>query len=123
VGVSVTTTSVRCMTFRSPGPPWYAAQCKKLHGHDWEHDFGTQEEAEAEFYKGLERNRPSPVVYTPIVRPRYEFLRVEVPVDAEEMQLMTKLNALGAEGWRPWAGPFTRSNFDVFVVHLFREVE
>lgn len=39
----------RCVTFKSPGPPWYAAQCKLERGHDGPCDVGTKEEAEAEW--------------------------------------------------------------------------
>ncbi len=36
----------RCLVFMSPGPPWYGAQCRRLRGHEEEHDFGTKEEAQ-----------------------------------------------------------------------------
>jgi hypothetical protein len=38
---------LRCMCFMSPGPPWYAAQCKYLAGHGGRCEFGTMEEAGA----------------------------------------------------------------------------
>lgn len=39
-----------CQNIQSPGPPWYAAQCKLPMGHDGDHDFGTQQEAYAAFH-------------------------------------------------------------------------
>ena len=41
----------KCTTFKSPGPPWYGAQCRRAGGHTGVCDFGTQEEAEIAFYK------------------------------------------------------------------------
>ena len=45
----------RCLTFKSPGPPWYAAQCSFDAGHTGEHDFGTKEQAGASFYRETRR--------------------------------------------------------------------
>lgn len=42
-----------CMTFRSPGPPWYATRCRKEAGHEGDCDFGTMEEAKAKFYADM----------------------------------------------------------------------
>lgn len=40
-----------CSCFKSPGPPWYAAQCRKPLHHVGEHDFGTQKQNHARFWK------------------------------------------------------------------------
>jgi len=40
---------LRCMTFRSPGPPWYAARCRKTLDHEGDCEFGTIEDAERGF--------------------------------------------------------------------------
>lgn len=40
----------RHAVFMSAGPPWYGAQCKLKFGHPGACEFGTKEEAKAEFY-------------------------------------------------------------------------
>jgi len=37
------------------GPPWYAARCKFDEGHTSDHDFGTQQEAEAAFRRSFKK--------------------------------------------------------------------
>ena len=45
----------RCTVFMSPGPPWYAARCRRESDHSGECDFGTQEEAREAFYGSMQR--------------------------------------------------------------------
>lgn len=50
----------RCMVFKSPGPPFYAARCKYEIGHHGDHAFGSMREAKkrderslAAYYKDM----------------------------------------------------------------------
>lgn len=45
----------RCMTFLSPGPPFYAARCRLEAGHAGKCNFPTAEEAKEAFYSSVRR--------------------------------------------------------------------
>lgn len=64
--VAVKFDQFRCQNFMSPGPPWYAAQCRLAQGHPGDHEFGTQKEAKLAFeqsVKGFERVSAPPVAF------------------------------------------------------------
>jgi hypothetical protein len=68
-GVSFIPIPQGCQAFMSPGPPWYAAQCRLKPGHEGEHDCGTVEEARAAWDASVAhlQNAPLPQPSPPVV--------------------------------------------------------